>query len=243
MDIRTQAELDLIAGIYDAVIEPARWNDAIDGIRRHLGFQLCTLTVVSIPSGRVLVGAQSNVPHPFSETAHLYGNDALEQWGGLKRIETLVQEEPMLFSHYNRLADLVGRPFYENWSRPQGLVDQLALVLEFNPRCWPTSPSRCMTRRRPSAMPRSKACACWRRICAAPPSSAACSTAASRRRHRSRPPSPRSARASSSSTNNCVSSTPTSGPRRCSPPAIPWCAPPAAWTCRGSWCAASSPPP
>src|SRR3569833_592965 len=134
MDIRTQTELDLIGGIYDAVSDPRRWDDAIDRIRRHLGFQLCMLTIVTIPAGKVIVGAQSNVPYPYSETVHLYGNEALVQGGGLKRIETLIQEEPLVYSDYNRLSDMAGRPFYENWSRPQGLVDQLVLVLEFNPR-------------------------------------------------------------------------------------------------------------
>lgn len=134
MDTLVQTELDLIGGIYDAVIDPTLWNNAVDRIRRHLGFHLCMLTVVAIPSGKIIVGAQSNVPHPYSETVYDYGNDALDQWGGIERIASLVTEEPILFSDFNRLEDMFGRPFYENWSKPQGLVDQLVLVLEYNSR-------------------------------------------------------------------------------------------------------------
>ena len=134
MDTLVKTELDLIGAIYDAVIDPTLWNDAVDRIRRHLGFHLCMLTVVAIPSGKIIVGAQSNVPHPYSEMVYQYGNDALDQWGGVERLASLVTEEPLLFSDFNRLEDMYGRPFYENWSKPQGLVDQLVLVLEYNSR-------------------------------------------------------------------------------------------------------------
>jgi DNA-binding CsgD family transcriptional regulator len=127
-------QIELIGAIYDAVIDPARWNDTIDRIRRHLGFQICMMSVVALPAGRVIVTAQSNVPHPYSETIYQYGTEALDQWGGLARIATLIREEPVLYSDFNKLSDVFGKPFYENWSKPQGLVDQLVLVLEFNPR-------------------------------------------------------------------------------------------------------------
>jgi DNA-binding CsgD family transcriptional regulator len=132
LDVRAQTELDLIGAIYDAVIDASRWDDTVDRIRRHLGFQLCMLTALALPSGKVIVGAQSNVPSPYSEMVYQYGAEALDQWGGLKRIETLVCEEPVAFSDHNELADLAGNPFYENWSKPQGLVDQLVLILEYN---------------------------------------------------------------------------------------------------------------
>src|SRR3569623_54183 len=92
------------------------------------------VSVVAMSSGMIFVGAQSNVPHPYSEMVYQYGNDALDQWGGVERLASLVSEEPLLCSDFNRLEDMYGRPVYENWSKPQGLVDQLVLVLEYNSR-------------------------------------------------------------------------------------------------------------
>jgi DNA-binding CsgD family transcriptional regulator/PAS domain-containing protein len=134
MDARAQTELDLISAIYDAAIDPSRWNDAIDRIRRALGFQLGMFTILTVPDGQVVVAAQSNVPHPFSEIAPSVGSDIFEQWGGLERIQSIITEEPVLFSDYNDLADLAGNQFYENWGRPLGLVDELVIVLEYNTR-------------------------------------------------------------------------------------------------------------
>lgn len=132
MDARTQTELDLIGAIYDAAIDPDQWNDVIDRIRRMLGFQLCMFTIMAIPSGRVVVAAQSNVPSPYAETAYLYGKDIFDQWGGIERIRTMIREEPVVFSEHNDMAEVAGNPFYENWSKPQGLVDEVVVVLEFN---------------------------------------------------------------------------------------------------------------
>jgi DNA-binding CsgD family transcriptional regulator len=134
VDAPEATPLELIGAIYDAVIDPGRWNDAVDRIRRHLGFANCMLTATAIPSGSLIVGAQGGVPSPYSETVYRYGNDALDQWGGLERIETLPKEEPLVFSEHNSLADLAGNPFYEDWSKPQGLVDLIVLVLEYSSR-------------------------------------------------------------------------------------------------------------
>jgi len=131
MDARAQTELDLVGAIYDAAIAPSRWDDTIDRIRRALGFQLCMFSIIAIPGGRVVVAAQSNVPYPYSETVYLYGKEAFDQWGGIERIQSMVLEEPVVFSDHHGIADLAGNAFYENWGKPQGLVDELVIVLEF----------------------------------------------------------------------------------------------------------------
>jgi DNA-binding CsgD family transcriptional regulator len=126
--------MDLVGAIYDAVIDPSRWDDTVDRIRRHLGFHLCMLTAIAVPSGKMIVGAQSNVPHPYAETAYQYGSEALALWGGVERIGGLAFEEPMIHTDYSTSDSWIGNPFYEEWGKPQGLVDQLVLILEHNSR-------------------------------------------------------------------------------------------------------------
>jgi DNA-binding CsgD family transcriptional regulator len=132
VETNAETELELIGAIYDAVIDASLWVEAVDRIRRYLGFHMCMLSVIAVKSGKLLVSAQSNVPPPFSETAGLYGNAALDQWGGMKRISSFVSEEPYIHTEHNKPESWIGNPFYENWVKPQGLVDQLVIILEQN---------------------------------------------------------------------------------------------------------------
>jgi DNA-binding CsgD family transcriptional regulator len=134
LDIRAQAELDLIGAIYDAVIDPGRWNDTVDRIRRHAGFHLAILAVSALPSGKFIIGGQSNVPSPYSETITSFGTEPLDLWGGVERIVSFPREEPLIHTEFNAQDSWIGNRYYEEWARPQHLVNQVALVLEYNPR-------------------------------------------------------------------------------------------------------------
>jgi DNA-binding CsgD family transcriptional regulator/PAS domain-containing protein len=133
LDTRAQTELDLVGAIYDAVIDPVRWDDTVDRIRRHLGFHMCILSVIAVPSGRMIIGAQSNVPSAFAESLVTYSNEATALWGGLPRLAKLPTEEPLIHSEANAEYSWLGNPYYEEWAKPQGLVDQVVLILESNP--------------------------------------------------------------------------------------------------------------
>lgn len=43
MDALVQTELDLIGAVYDAVIDTTLWDNTIDRIRRHFGFQIAAM--------------------------------------------------------------------------------------------------------------------------------------------------------------------------------------------------------
>ena len=60
LDTSVQSEIDLIGYIYDAVIEPDRWSDTIDRIRRHFGFHIAMIGVNLFPSGDVASHAELN---------------------------------------------------------------------------------------------------------------------------------------------------------------------------------------
>jgi hypothetical protein len=134
LDIRSQTELDLVGAIYDAVIDPDRWDDTVERIRRHLGFHMCILSAIGVASGRLIIGAQSNVPRTYAETLVSYSNDATALWGGLPRLAKLPTEEPLIHSEANAGISWLGNPYYEEWAKPQGLVDQVVVILERNPR-------------------------------------------------------------------------------------------------------------
>jgi len=134
LDSRVQTELDLVGAIYDAVIDPTRWDDTVDRIRRHLGFYVASVSVIALPSGKAVVNAVSNVPQPYLATMGGYGAEVLALWGGVQRIAAIIKEEPVIHSEVNPRETWVGNRYYEEWVRPMGLVDQLVLVLEYSPR-------------------------------------------------------------------------------------------------------------
>jgi DNA-binding CsgD family transcriptional regulator/PAS domain-containing protein len=125
---------ELIGGIYDAVIEPQRWTDAVDRIRRHFGFQLAMLGVHRLPDGVGMVQVASNVPQEFVEAIPRLGVQSLDIWGGPARLFSLPLEEPLVFSQIVRPSDIPDNDWMREWAGPQKLVDSLALVLEHDRR-------------------------------------------------------------------------------------------------------------
>lgn len=132
MDTRVQTELDLIGAIYDAVIDPALWDDTIDRIRRHLGFATLGVSVMTLPEGKILVNATSNIPEPYRTAMLDYGPEIVDMWGGVARFAAIPKEEPLILSEVNPRAK--ESRYYLEWGRPQHLSDLVALVLEFSPQ-------------------------------------------------------------------------------------------------------------
>jgi len=119
----------MIGAIYDAVVDKTRWWYALDQIRSHFGFQLAGLTVIGLPHGNVVVQVVVNVPDDFAARMADYGNDVIDLWGGPARLAALPLEEPILNSHVTSHAEIRRNPYYKEWARPLGLVDQIGIAL------------------------------------------------------------------------------------------------------------------
>ncbi len=122
---------DLIGRIYDCALDPARWPDVLADINRRLDFVQATLTLQAMPSGAVLLSVASGISDDWLARSTAYGPDVIEGWGGVARIGAVPVEEPALLSEMNpSLFDGSGRnAFYDEWFRPQGLLDTAAVVL------------------------------------------------------------------------------------------------------------------
>ncbi len=126
---------DLIGRIYDCALDPARWPDVLADINRRIGFLQATLTLQAMPSGTVLLSVASGIPDDWLMRSTAYGPEVIEGWGGAARIGAIPVEEPALLSDMNpSLFDGSGRnAFYDEWYRPQGLLDTAAVVLTRDP--------------------------------------------------------------------------------------------------------------
>jgi DNA-binding CsgD family transcriptional regulator len=121
---------DLIENIYDAALEPARWNDVVVGINEFVGGRACGIfSKDSISKSGVThyyCGADPHFIQLYSDSHSRFDPlDCLPPLGQVVSIPDLVA-----FDEYRH-----GR-FYQEWLRPQGCVDAANVVLEnSNPHC------------------------------------------------------------------------------------------------------------
>lgn len=123
---------DLIGEIYDAVIDPSRWNAVVDKIRTRYNFQIAMLTAIKLQSGTPLIYASSNVPEHYERAAADYNDDIVELWGGPERMAELMIEEPILTTDVIDHATWPDNRFYREWAHPQGLEEQVVIALSMD---------------------------------------------------------------------------------------------------------------
>jgi DNA-binding CsgD family transcriptional regulator len=122
--------IDLIAGVYDAVIEPERWHDALDAVRGRFNFHNAMMSVISLPTGGALINLSVNVPEPFSGmTSPDYIEDIVRLWGGPDRIGKMPLEEPIVLSEYSDTSLWPSSRYYNDFAKPQGIFDMVAIAL------------------------------------------------------------------------------------------------------------------
>ena len=86
----------LVGGIYDAVVDPELWSEAIDAIRREFRFHLAIMAVHKLPSGEAVVFAACNIPESYMRTFGDYAEDVVEVWGGLQAIARQPLRQPRM---------------------------------------------------------------------------------------------------------------------------------------------------
>lgn len=120
----------LVGGIYDAVIDPDRWDDTLDEIRRHFGFHIGAIGINMLDGG-VSINVTSNVPASYLPLMIEHGGAAMDLWEP-DFIRHPPLEVPILHSRHMPPERFVGNAFFENVVRPLGLVDQVVIALEQN---------------------------------------------------------------------------------------------------------------
>ena len=127
---RTSRLPDLIEDIYDAALEPARWNDVVIGINDFVGSQACGLISKDSRSKFGETHYYCGVdPHYIRLYAESYSRfdplTILPPSGQVVGIPDLLE-----YDAYRR------GPFYQEWLRPQGCVDVANVVLhKSGPNC------------------------------------------------------------------------------------------------------------
>lgn len=122
--------VDLIARLYDAVIEPNRWHDALDAMRIRFNFFNVAMSVISPLQGRALINLSINIPSEYAAmTGPEYVEDIVKLWGGPERLGALPLEEPVILSEHGDVSLWAASRYYNDFCKPQGLIDVLAIAL------------------------------------------------------------------------------------------------------------------
>jgi DNA-binding CsgD family transcriptional regulator/PAS domain-containing protein len=125
--------LRIIGLIYDAVVRPEGWEQALDTIRvRHSWFN-SSMAVIGLPAGKNVVSVALNLPDDFHEMSQKHVRDVIELWGGPERVAQLPLEEPILNSNVTDPTRWMENGYFREWGRPHGLVDQVAIGLARDP--------------------------------------------------------------------------------------------------------------
>jgi DNA-binding CsgD family transcriptional regulator len=131
--IDTDQVSQLIGLIYDCVIDPARWPQAVQVLRNSLGFANCSLSLVTLPDGRPLLNVQSGITAEWEAKIPLFSHGVPNIWGGVQRMQQYPLDEPIVNSEAVDPAIWAGNPWYEQWSRPQQLADVVAITFMRDP--------------------------------------------------------------------------------------------------------------
>ncbi|CDZ54982.1 DNA-binding protein with HTH domain [Neorhizobium galegae bv. orientalis] len=125
---------DIIGLIYDCVIDPGNWQATMETIRTELNFCYAILAAYPLPAGSVQLSVAVGTDPAWLARLPAYGEDIVTTWGGNERILQFPLEEPILQSHAVSPASLETSCFVQEWIKPQGVIDAIAIGLERNDR-------------------------------------------------------------------------------------------------------------
>jgi DNA-binding CsgD family transcriptional regulator len=124
-DFHDQQRLsDLISAVYDAAIDPSRWEDAIAGAAEFVGGTGAGLFCkdVGVPHASIPHGAGFQRPLPVGLFKQIYSAAEGHFLGDLE--VPIATTDLMPFEDYSQTG------FYRQWAEPQGLVDFLSAVVD-----------------------------------------------------------------------------------------------------------------
>lgn len=126
--ISPEALSDLVGAIYDCVLDPTRWPDALSAIRHELSCHDAVLALQALPSNQVLLHVSEGIAPEWIERMVTYGPDVVDIWGGPGAYGSLPLLEPLVLSQVSA-EHFTRNRYYLEWMQPQGLVDAIGIGL------------------------------------------------------------------------------------------------------------------
>ncbi len=127
--LSTRAFADIVGLIYDSALDPECWPRALAAMTTALRFHNASLSLMDLRSGDAPLSITSGIEEPWLGRMALYGREIIDQWGGLETLATYPLDEPLVLTWVNPNATSESNRYYTEWSRPQRLIDLVAIGL------------------------------------------------------------------------------------------------------------------
>jgi DNA-binding CsgD family transcriptional regulator len=121
--------LRIVGRIYDAVIDPDGWHYALDTVRLRHGWHNASMSVIALPASRSVLRIAVNIPDSINDYHDTMASEVLAMWGGQAHLAQVPLEEPLFQTHQTDPETWVKYRFATEWSWPQGIIDQVAILL------------------------------------------------------------------------------------------------------------------
>jgi DNA-binding CsgD family transcriptional regulator len=130
--ISPQTLSDLIGSIYDCALDPSQWDQTLADIKDALDCHGITLTLSDLRYDRLLLQKAAGLEaatlaqlRKHAPEIHARLRDALASWPSL--------DEPHVVSRHFSPAYIETSPYFQEWEKPTGIIDTMALFLMHTP--------------------------------------------------------------------------------------------------------------
>ena len=123
----------LIGAIYDCALDRERWPSALHRIRTALDFANASLSLIALPSNKIVLNVTDGIASEWLATANEYGPEVIDQWGGWEAIQILPIDKPVVLSRFRDRSLWANNRFYRKWVVPQGIHDTMSIPLTLDP--------------------------------------------------------------------------------------------------------------
>lgn len=120
---------EIVGLIYDSALDPDCWPRALAAMTTALRFHNASLSLVDLHSGDAPLSITAGIEEPWLGRMALYGREIIDRWGGIETLATYPLDEPLVLTWVNPNATSESNPYYTEWSRPQRLIDLVAIGL------------------------------------------------------------------------------------------------------------------
>jgi hypothetical protein len=124
---QTEQLSELIGHIYDAALDPARWIDVLEKIARFVGGPAASLVSKDAANKTGEFAFQAGLDPAYVQ---LYFDKYIRLDPNTTGQVLAKVEEPVSVVDCLPYDEFVETRFYQEWARPQGLVDAVSAVLE-----------------------------------------------------------------------------------------------------------------
>jgi DNA-binding CsgD family transcriptional regulator/PAS domain-containing protein len=120
---------ELLAHIYDCVLQPETWSIALREICRELDLLHGVLGYYETPSGNPLLRVRYGLGCEWSDSMPEYQGEMAAYWGGVEQIRAYPICEVVAHSIARPHIDISRNRYATEWCAPQGIADMIGITV------------------------------------------------------------------------------------------------------------------